>query len=335
MARLPDEQWAMIEDCIDKKRTAASAFKQRTHCGKGGRVRFPSDFKSKKELKAMNGEVKSYRLNSAMSWDEFKSMPDDLKVAYINGIRERFSAPDKYVADMFGISQGQFGLYIKDLKLDVALEKGEWNKEAFLAWVSGADTNLVKEVEPEEEKDGDEYAWNPMTWAELKTMSDVDKIAYIWWIRGTFKTPDKNIAEMLGVTPGTFSVLVRSLGCGNTKQAAAAARNWDSTEFDAWVRGERVVEEVVEEPVEAVNEETLEIISEPAVEVEKTVEVDKADIKTPVEIVPESRPEPLMAIPTFGELNFDCSADQALNTLAMLLGNKHVQLNVRWDVVAD
>ena len=44
MAWYSDEQFAMIEDCREKKSTAASAFKQRTHCGKGGGVKLASDF---------------------------------------------------------------------------------------------------------------------------------------------------------------------------------------------------------------------------------------------------------------------------------------------------
>lgn len=341
MTRLPDEQWAMIEDSIDKKRTAASAFKQRTHCGKGGRVRFPSDFKSKKELKAMNGEVKSYRLNSAMSWDEFKSMPDDLKVAYINGIRERFSAPDKYVAEMFGISQGQFGLYIKDLKLDVELEKGEWNKEAFLAWVSGADPSMVKEVEPEEVETVT-YQWKPMKWDTFKTAPDERKIDYIQWIRETFKAPSAAIAESMDVAPCTLTKEITRLGIGLGRSSANGKGKWPKDEFRVWYSGEasvKVEEQSVVEDLKAGYVENVEdehalkpiesvlTISEPTEVETETPHTDKT------EATEGSTAEKVRAIPTFGELNFDCSADQALNTLAMLLGTKHVQLNVRWDVV--
>ena len=50
MAWYTDEQYEMIRDSREKKSIAASAFKQKTHCGKGGRVKFPSDYMSKKEL---------------------------------------------------------------------------------------------------------------------------------------------------------------------------------------------------------------------------------------------------------------------------------------------
>ena len=62
MAWLPDEQYVLREDTREKAITARSARHTRTHCGKGGAVKFPSDYLSKKELKAMNGETKSYNI---------------------------------------------------------------------------------------------------------------------------------------------------------------------------------------------------------------------------------------------------------------------------------
>lgn len=130
----------------------------RTHNGKGGSVKFPSDYLSRKELKAMNGEVVTYRLNDPMSWTEFKEMPNDIKVQYITAIRERFEAPDKYIAEMFGIAASTLQLYLKDLKCNVGKNCGngnrKWNKDRFLAWRTGADETLIS-VEEESEPDED------------------------------------------------------------------------------------------------------------------------------------------------------------------------------------
>ena len=117
MPRLPDEQWAMIEDSIEKKNIARSSRSKRTHCGKRGGVKFPSDFMSKKELKAMNGEVKSYKMHDPMSWKEFLALPDDLKKEYIKYIRERFKATDTALADAFGVSLSHFCKLNKKLGL--------------------------------------------------------------------------------------------------------------------------------------------------------------------------------------------------------------------------
>ena len=165
MAWMSDEKYTYIQDCKKKKSVAASAFKARTHCGKGGRVKLPSDYLSKKELKAMNGECKSYRLNAPMPWAEFKSMPDDLKVCYIKGLREKFNVPVRALAEMFNVSAPVVSAYLKCLGLaegkGASASKRLWNKEGFLAWLHGADPDAVKPSEDaveetvEEAKDED------------------------------------------------------------------------------------------------------------------------------------------------------------------------------------
>ena len=144
MSRLPDEQWEMIEDSISKKRTAQSARHRRTHCGKGGSVKFPSDYMTKKELKAMNGECKSYRLNDPMMWEEFKQLPDDIKIMYIKGIREKYDIPDKYLADAMGVASPTFCRWMKCLGCTLGVRMGlkgnAWKESeqgiAFYKWWS-------------------------------------------------------------------------------------------------------------------------------------------------------------------------------------------------------
>ena len=124
MSRLPDEQWDMIEDSISKKRTAQSARHRRTHCGKGGSVKFPSDYMTKKELKAMNGEVKSYRLNDPIMWGEFKQLPDDIKTMYIKSIREKYDIPDQYIAEVMGVNPSTFCKTMKCLGCAIGVRMG-------------------------------------------------------------------------------------------------------------------------------------------------------------------------------------------------------------------
>ena len=61
---MTDERYTFITDVAEKKRTARGAFNKRTHNGKGGKVRFPSDYLSNKERNEMNGKVREYRMNS-------------------------------------------------------------------------------------------------------------------------------------------------------------------------------------------------------------------------------------------------------------------------------
>ena len=135
---MTDEKFTFIEDVRDKKRTATCAHHKRTHCGKGGKVRFPSDFKTKKELRAMNGEVKSYKLNDPMGWEEFRAMPDDIKVAYITALRKKYNVSDTALAKMFGCSQPVVSKEMR--RLGVQSERSGnavWDKDGWCAWVNG------------------------------------------------------------------------------------------------------------------------------------------------------------------------------------------------------
>jgi hypothetical protein len=148
---MKDETYLFISDCRDKKNTARSARNKRTHNGKGGRVKFPSDYMTKKELNAMNGEVRSYRLNEPMSWKEFKAMPDDIKVTYIKLLREKYGVSDTNIGKMMGASQAPMQREVK--RLGISLGKGhfqrKFDKEGWLAWVNGVPTAATEEVTEE------------------------------------------------------------------------------------------------------------------------------------------------------------------------------------------
>lgn len=133
---MTDEKYSYIQDVKDKKFTARSARNKRTHNGKGGRVKFPSDYMTQKEIKAMSGEVKSYRLNKPMSWSEFKAMPDDIKVSYINLIRQKYNAPDSHICKMMGTNTCSFSQEMHRLGIPSTRKSSKkWDKEGFYAWV--------------------------------------------------------------------------------------------------------------------------------------------------------------------------------------------------------
>lgn len=92
------------DECADRKRTARGAFNKRTHNGKRGRVKFPSDYLSKKEKNKMNGEIKVYKMNEPITYAEFKEYPDDLKKQYVNNLREKFDVSDTAIAEMMGVN---------------------------------------------------------------------------------------------------------------------------------------------------------------------------------------------------------------------------------------
>ena len=129
MALLPDEQYVMISDSIEKKKIAHSSHNRKTHCGKGGRVKFPSDYLSKKELKAMNSDVKTYNLNRPMIWKEFRSMPQDLQIMYIKKLRNEFGVPDIVLCKVMGICKSSFSRAMSDLNLSLGKSAGAKSKQ--------------------------------------------------------------------------------------------------------------------------------------------------------------------------------------------------------------
>lgn len=142
---MKDETFCFIQDVKEKKSTARSARNKRTHNGKGGMVKLPSDFMTRKEINAMNGEVKAYRMNDPMKWAEFKAMPDDIKRDYIKILRSKFNAPGKYIAAMMGVNYTYYSNEI--VRLGISEGKNSrgrctpWDKEGFAAWCNGATVN--------------------------------------------------------------------------------------------------------------------------------------------------------------------------------------------------
>ena len=129
MALMPDEQYVMISDSIEKKKIARSSHNRKTHCGKSGRVKFPSDYLSKKELKAMNGDVKSYNLNRPMTWEKFRSMPQDLQIMYIKKLRNEFGVPDIVLSKAMGVCKSSFSRAMSGLNLSLGRSAGAKGKQ--------------------------------------------------------------------------------------------------------------------------------------------------------------------------------------------------------------
>lgn len=174
---MKDETFMFLQDSREKKNIARSARNKRTHTGKRGGVKLPSDYMTEKEKKKMNGECKSYKLNSPMKWAEFKSMPDDLKIAYIKAIREKYNAPDTQIAKMLGITQPPVSVEFRRLGIGAGKTKGRctaWDKAGFLAWISGVpvpttDTAEVPQAETPEPEQHEEPVTAPVV--EVKTDS--------------------------------------------------------------------------------------------------------------------------------------------------------------------
>lgn len=153
---MEDEKYVYLQDIKEKKSTGRSAHNRRTHAGKGGAVRFPSDFMTRKEKNAMNGEVKSYKLNSPMDWGQFKKLPDDLQKIYVKLLRDRFRVPDFIMAEeMFKITKTSLSRAFRDMGLGeggagAKTKMNFFKREEWEAWLHGEDVPVtVENPDPE------------------------------------------------------------------------------------------------------------------------------------------------------------------------------------------
>lgn len=177
---MTDEKFVFVSDLKEKKQVARSSFNKRTHTGKGGKVRFPSDYMSRKEKKAMNGEVQVYALNSPMTWDEFKAMPDDIKTIYVKAIRNRFHVSDNKIFEMLGVHQATGQRWFA--KLGLGQGKNTYNsKDADLAgWYLWKNSEAKAVSEPAEEEKTvieEKPVIEEMAVAGLEIISDIDPVA--------------------------------------------------------------------------------------------------------------------------------------------------------------
>lgn len=364
MAWYSDEQYEMIKDSREKKSIAASAFKQRTHCGRGGRVKFPSDYMNRKELNAMNGECKSYRMNDPMSWGDFVEWPNEHKITYIKLIRKRFGASDQYLAEMFGVATNLFAMYVKELGLDPMPKCGDiWDSEKFFNWRAGM-KECVEEV-AEDAKTPD--LTKPMTWDEFKSLSDEQKKTYILGIRDQFGAPDNWIAKAFPVSQSAFWKATKDLGLGAGKghSKGKAKGKWDREGFMRWAHMEpEQATEIVNEQFQA-HVENIEVAErdvtnhldrymeataaienisvKPVVTVEEKI-TETVDIPVVNNTAPVTEPvavayepiafdgNPMPVIPKSGSMTFVGNrAEDILTTLKTLLGDVRVSMTVSWD----
>lgn len=125
MAWMDDDTYEYYQDLKDKKTTGNSARNRRGHTGKRGGMKTAADYMTQKQLRALDGEVKTYRMGSPMDWAEFIGMPDDLKKMYIKNLRKKFNVPDGVLASAMGVDIQVFTEALKSIRLGPNSSNGE------------------------------------------------------------------------------------------------------------------------------------------------------------------------------------------------------------------
>lgn len=86
---MKDEEFIFRQEVREKKRIGAGAFHKKNG-SKSKKCTLPSDRLTRKEKEKLNGECKSWNLKTFYSWDEFKSMPSDIQLEYVNSLINRY-----------------------------------------------------------------------------------------------------------------------------------------------------------------------------------------------------------------------------------------------------
>lgn len=127
---MDDAQYVFQQDVREKKITAHSANKKVRHTG----CNLPSDYMTRKEKKAMNGEVKIMNIHKPMTYKFFKMMPADLQVEYIQFLHDTFNATVSDIATRFNISALTLRNYIYKRKLKLSIHSNRYTKLKEQEW---------------------------------------------------------------------------------------------------------------------------------------------------------------------------------------------------------
>jgi len=139
-------------ECAQKKNIARSAA-HRKRGSRSKRCSLPSDHLTKKELKAMNGEVVTYKIDGPLKWVEFLKLPVDLKKQYLETLVEKYEANGRQIAEMLGVTPGTLSKALRDIPgfgFYTRKRQSKNQKDIWQAFLDGA--SVEKTSEPEEQE---------------------------------------------------------------------------------------------------------------------------------------------------------------------------------------
>lgn len=95
---LSDEEYIYRQEIKEKKSVGRGAYHKKNG-SKSKKCSLPSDFMTRKEIKKLSGECNSWSMREFYSYKEFKKMPDDLALQYVNSLINRFNVGVGIIAE--------------------------------------------------------------------------------------------------------------------------------------------------------------------------------------------------------------------------------------------
>lgn len=158
---MTDEKFTLVETNRERANIARSA-RYTNRKGKGS-VKIGAEYKTEKELQALNGEVKSYDLSKVLSYKEFKELPDDLKNEYFHALYEKHGASDNCLVSLWHVSSNTISFYRKLYGVRGASKGRDTHREAL--WKSFISVpkvfdEVIPGAEKEEKKEQAKETWS-------------------------------------------------------------------------------------------------------------------------------------------------------------------------------
>ena len=183
---------------------------------------------------------------------ETKCFPD-LQEQYLTNLRDAYSVTLKEIAEMMGISQGRLSSYKSELNLNVPFSRGARRKDRNPEQIEAWRKFCAGEVEVEEEtqvivEETKAPVYIPLTWDEFTTLSHMDKVEYLSYIRNTFGVGLTLISQMLNVGRTVmYSYCVRN-GLDYILKGKTNPTEEQTKAFEAFCESKPVEIEAVDEP---------------------------------------------------------------------------------------
>lgn len=149
-----DVEFILKED-IKAKKQAGRGYYHKKNGSKSKKCRLPSDSLSKKEIEKMNGECKLYNLNKPMNYSNFCAMPVDLRIKYLEMLRDKFGANQTEISKMMGVADTTLACHrAKFLGSKPVFKRYKHSRldvEAWNRFVNGEEHKDTVVAEPDEE----------------------------------------------------------------------------------------------------------------------------------------------------------------------------------------
>lgn len=100
---MTDEEYVFKSDVKEKSKTARSA--RNAYSSRRRGCHLSTDHITRKEWERMNGPIHSIKLDAPITWEEFKSKPEDLQKQYLDNIFAKYKVGPTAISQLFQIDK--------------------------------------------------------------------------------------------------------------------------------------------------------------------------------------------------------------------------------------